>query len=100
MSTAALCFALRMERIRLGVSKTRRLILQSEGGVMRKPCERLSGHGSSPIGEESEALNRAAFDSQGQKRRAFELFRLSFSNGFLNTQPDPFYIDKYLAQLK
>ena len=64
-------------------------VLPSEGKVVRKPCERLSGHGSSPIGEESEALNRAAFDSQGQKRRAFEPSCLSNSNGFLNTQPEP-----------
>jgi len=81
--------------IRLGISKTRRLFIffpiKGEGRMVRKPCERLSGHGSSPLGEESEALNRAAFDTLGQKRRAFELFRLSFSNGFLNTQPDHFF---------
>jgi hypothetical protein len=56
--------------------------------MVRKPCERLSGHGSSPLGEESEALNRAAFDTLGQKRRAFEPFSLSLSNGFLSTQPN------------
>jgi hypothetical protein len=68
--------------------ETRRLELQGEGGVVRKPCERLSGHGSSPLGEESEALNRAAFGSLGQKRRAFEPLCLSHSNGFLSTHPD------------
>jgi hypothetical protein len=57
--------------------------------MVRKPCERLSGQGSSPIGEESEALNRAAFDSLGQKRRADEPLCLSHSNGFLSTQPPP-----------
>jgi len=61
---------------------------ESEGKVARKPCERLSGHGSSPLGEESEALNRAAFDSLGQKRRAFEALCLSYSNGFFTTQPE------------
>jgi hypothetical protein len=45
-----------------------------------------------PKGEESEALNRAAFDSLGQKRRAFEPLCLSNSNGFLDTQPDPIHI--------
>ena len=79
-----------LARITLCASKTRRLVLQGEGRVVRKPCERLSGHGSSPIGEGSEALNRAAFASLGQKRRAFELLCLSPSNGFLSTQPDPF----------
>jgi hypothetical protein len=64
--------------------------LPSEGKVVRKPCKRLSGHGSSPRGEESEALNRAAFDSLGQKRRAFEPLCLSYSNGFLNTLLEPF----------
>jgi hypothetical protein len=33
--------------------------------------------------EESEALNRAAFDSLGQKQRAFEALCLSYSKGFL-----------------
>jgi len=59
--------------------------------VARKPCERLSGHGSSPSGEESEALNRAAFDSLGQKRRAFEPLCLSYSNGFFATLPEHFW---------
>jgi hypothetical protein len=63
---------------------------EGEGKMARKPCERLSGHGSSPLGEESEALNRATFDSLGQKWRAFEPLCLSHSNGFLNTQPDLF----------
>jgi len=70
--------------------------LPSEGKVARKPCERLSGHGSSPLGEESEALNRAAFDSPGQKRRAFELLCLSNSNGFLNTLPEPIHVQDLL----
>ena len=82
-----------MKRLRLSVSKTRRLFIffpvKSEGRMVRKPCERLSGHGSSPLGEESEALNRAAFDSLGQKQRAFEVLCLSYSNGFLDTQPEP-----------
>jgi hypothetical protein len=60
---------------------------EGEGKVARKPYERLSGHGSSPIGEESEALSRDAFDSLGQKRRAFEPLCLSYSNGFLIIQP-------------
>jgi len=46
-------------KIRLGASKTRRLCIffpvKGEGRMVRKPCERLSGHGSSPLGEESEA---------------------------------------------
>jgi hypothetical protein len=45
-----------------------------------------------PKGEESEALNRAGFASLGQKRRAFEPLCLSYSNGFLDTQPDPLHI--------
>jgi hypothetical protein len=57
--------------------------LPGEGRVVRKPCERLSGHDSSPPGEESEASNRAAFASLGQKRRAEEPLCLSCSNGFL-----------------
>jgi len=61
--------------------------LPREGKVARKPCERLSGQGSSPEGEESEALNRAAFDTLGQKRRAFKPLCLSYSNGFLSMQP-------------
>jgi hypothetical protein len=81
----------RRKKIRLGGSKTRRLLNgEGEGKVVRKPCERLSGHGSSPLGEESEALNRAAFASLGQKRRAFEPLCLSHSNGFLTTRPDQF----------
>jgi len=44
-----------------------------------------------PKGEESEAWNRAAFDSLGQKRRVFEPLSRSLSNGFLNTQPDLFF---------
>jgi hypothetical protein len=67
------------------VQKHAGFVLSSEGRVVRKPCERLSGHGSSPLGEESEALNRAAFDSLGQKQRAFELLCLSYSNGFFTT---------------
>ena len=45
-------------------------------------------------GEESEALNRAAFSSLGEKRRADEPLCLSYSNGFLSTQPDPIHITK------
>jgi len=69
---------------RFGTSKHAGLTFKrrGEGKVARKPCERLSGHGSSPLGEESEALNRAAFASLGQKQRAFEPFCLSSSNGF------------------
>jgi hypothetical protein len=37
-------------------------------------------------------LNRAGFASLGQKRRAFEPLCLSYSNGFLDTQPDPLHI--------
>jgi hypothetical protein len=74
------------------LENTQAFALLSEGKVVRKPCERLSGHGSSPLGEESEALNRAAFDSQGQKRRAFESLCLSNSNGFLDTQPEHIHI--------
>lgn len=62
------------------------------GRVERKPCGRLSGHGSSTSGEESEAWNRAAFDSLGQKQRAFEPLCLSLPYGFLDTQPDPIHI--------
>jgi hypothetical protein len=40
-----------------------------------------------PKGEESEALNRAAFASVGQKRRAFEALCLSYSNGFFTRWP-------------
>ena len=43
-----------------------------------------AGMAPRPKGEESEALNRAAFASLGQKRRAFEPLCLSYSNGFLN----------------
>jgi hypothetical protein len=42
-----------------------------------------------PKVEESEALNRVAFDALGQKRRAFEPLCLSNLNGFLNTLPEP-----------
>jgi len=62
------------------------------GRVVRKPCGRLSGHGSSTSGEESEAWNRAAFDSLGQKRRACEPLCLSLPYGFLDTQADPIHI--------
>jgi hypothetical protein len=72
--------------------------LLSEGRMVRRPCERLRGHGiqkgDSPSQEKglspfcmSEALNRAAFASLGQKRRADEPFRLSYSNGFRTIQP-------------
>jgi hypothetical protein len=71
------------------VRKHTGFVFASEGRAVRKPCERLSGHGSSPIGEESEALNRAAFDSLGQKQRAFELLCLSYSHGFLTILPSP-----------
>jgi len=50
--------------------------LQGEGRMARKSYVGLSGHGSSTLGEESEARNRAAFGSLGQKRRAFEPFCL------------------------
>jgi hypothetical protein len=40
-----------------------------------------------PQVEESEALNRAAFDSLGQKQRAFESLCLSYSSGFRTTLP-------------
>jgi len=41
---------------RFGTSKHAGLTFKrrGEGKVARKPCERLSGHGSSPLGEESE----------------------------------------------
>jgi hypothetical protein len=77
-------------------------LLDGSGRAVRKPCERLSGHGiqkgdcpSQERGQSpfcmSEALNRAAFGSLGQKRRADEPLCRSHSNGFLNTQPEPVY---------
>jgi hypothetical protein len=41
-----------------------------------------------PKGEESEALNQAAFASLGQKRCADEPLCLSYSKDFLGIQPD------------
>jgi hypothetical protein len=64
--------------------------LPSEGRVVKKPCERLSGHGSSLEERGERSLNRAAFDTLGRKRRAFEALCPSFSNGFRITQPDLF----------
>ena len=43
-----------------------------------------------PKGEESEALNRAAFASLGQKRRADELLSLSLSGEIADIDLQPF----------
>jgi hypothetical protein len=53
--------------------------------MVKKPLERLSGHGFSTTGEESEALIRVAFDSLGQKQRVLEPYSLSDSSMVAST---------------
>jgi hypothetical protein len=54
--------------------------LPSEGRVVRKPCERLSGHGSSTEGRGERSLKPSSFCLAGAKAACFrtilpELFK-------------------------
>jgi hypothetical protein len=51
-------------------------------------------------GQSSEAWNRAAFDSLGQKRRVFEPLSCSLPNGFLSTQPESLFISRICGCLR